>query len=352
MASGRISFDSMERSVKIDAKDDQLLALLAQNAREPLASLAKKLKLSPDAVAYRVKRLEKENVILRFYANLNFEILGFYLFHVFFLLDELDKNSRTSFFVALREHPNVRSVLEYNDRWDIEVVLMARSLREFDEIILDLATQFPKAVLEKDKVEIIKRYTSKNFPLAASLVSVTMTMDAPHLEEVDWKILALLAADGRMSAHDVGEAVGVSADTVRYKIKHYLSSGIISNFSILVDLSLLNYQWYTHTVELKVFDKKNEARLQEYLRGEPNVIRCIKTLGGWDLLFYIVVKKPKDYHTIIRGLKHNFADIMRSYQTWLAYEEHEWNACPKAVLPQGVRTWLAHREKKHNATVK
>jgi DNA-binding Lrp family transcriptional regulator len=44
-------------------KDEDLLALLRLNAREPVASLARKLKLSHTTVQDRIKRLEEQGVI-------------------------------------------------------------------------------------------------------------------------------------------------------------------------------------------------------------------------------------------------------------------------------------------------
>ncbi|MGE0240101.1 MAG: Lrp/AsnC family transcriptional regulator [Parvibaculaceae bacterium] len=44
-------------------KDEDLLALLRVNAREPVASLARKLKLSRTTVQDRIRRLEEQGVI-------------------------------------------------------------------------------------------------------------------------------------------------------------------------------------------------------------------------------------------------------------------------------------------------
>jgi DNA-binding Lrp family transcriptional regulator len=44
-------------------KDEDLLALLRLNAREPVASLARKLKLSRTTVQDRIRRLEEQGVI-------------------------------------------------------------------------------------------------------------------------------------------------------------------------------------------------------------------------------------------------------------------------------------------------
>ena len=52
-------------------KDDELIALLRLNAREPIASLARKLKLSRTTVQDRLKRLETTGVIAGYNVKLS-----------------------------------------------------------------------------------------------------------------------------------------------------------------------------------------------------------------------------------------------------------------------------------------
>jgi Lrp/AsnC family transcriptional regulator, leucine-responsive regulatory protein len=66
-------FDS---KVRIDSKDWALLDLLQRNARQSLAELGRKLRLSPPAVAERMKRLEERGVIRGYRAELNLSALG------------------------------------------------------------------------------------------------------------------------------------------------------------------------------------------------------------------------------------------------------------------------------------
>lgn len=49
--------------VKLDDTDRHLLSLLQANAREPVANLARKLKIARTTVAARIARLEREGVV-------------------------------------------------------------------------------------------------------------------------------------------------------------------------------------------------------------------------------------------------------------------------------------------------
>jgi DNA-binding Lrp family transcriptional regulator len=60
--------------VTLTQKDENLLALLRLNAREPVASLARKLKLSRTTVQDRIKRLEEQGVIAGYSVKLATQI--------------------------------------------------------------------------------------------------------------------------------------------------------------------------------------------------------------------------------------------------------------------------------------
>ena len=85
---GRI--DSTLKPVKVDAKDLKILACLAKNSRESLNVIAKQALLSRDAVRYRINRLVKLGVILRFTAMVNLKSFGYHSYHVFLHLEEME----------------------------------------------------------------------------------------------------------------------------------------------------------------------------------------------------------------------------------------------------------------------
>jgi len=62
------------RNMNLTAKDDELIALLRVDAREPVASLARKLGLSRTTVQDRLRRLEQNGVIAGYSVKLAREI--------------------------------------------------------------------------------------------------------------------------------------------------------------------------------------------------------------------------------------------------------------------------------------
>ncbi len=332
---GRINQELYQEAVKLDMKDRRILSLLAEDSRMPLTKIAKNVRLSRDAVNYRIKRLESEGVILKFFPNLDFGKLGFFVFHIFLRLDETLPERQKELLKYLKAHDNVTSIIEYTDRWDLEVVWLARNLVEFDQLMMQLSENFPLVIQEKDKVETIKKYSKKFLP---PILDVKMSEEIEYpipekasIDEKDLAILFQLSDDCRMSTYKIAEAVGLSADAVGYRIKNLLREGVIRNFTVLVNFSMLEYYFYTYTMEMRMFNAKEEAKFKAFLEKNKYIIRSAKTLGGWDLLLYIVVENPRRFHSIIKEIKKAFSSIIRTYDAWIAYKEHAFIPVPKCL---------------------
>ena len=69
----RVSHDIIWKKPKLDVKDKKILVLLSKNSRMPISEMAKKVQLSRDTVAYRIKRMQKLNVILQFFPAIDFK---------------------------------------------------------------------------------------------------------------------------------------------------------------------------------------------------------------------------------------------------------------------------------------
>lgn len=334
---GRIDQKSGVQTVKIDLKDKRILSLLSNNARMPLSHIAKKVQLSRDAVDYRVKRLQRKGVILHFFPHLNYHKLGFRLYHVFFLLDELNREQQKALLVYLEQHPHVISAIAYSDQWDLELTLLARSLHEFDQVLSDILARFPHIVLEKDTLAVIRKYNTHYVPPL-----LLRTMHPPDslssgrlrtgtLDTTDKAILKHLAKDCRTSTYTIAKSLGVSADTVSYRINTLLQQNIIRRFTLLVDLAKLGYTWYTYAVTMKHLEPKMEKRFESFLANNQNILRSAKTMGDWDLLLYVIVDDPGKFHAIVKSIKNVFAATIRSYQTWLVAKEHFYKTYPEII---------------------
>ena len=334
---GRIAETLRLAEIKLDLNDKKILSMLSDNSRLPLNSIAKKVRLSRDAVDYRIKRLSREGVIMQFFPIVNLEKFGYETFHIFFLIDEMDRKQQDEFLIFLKRHPNVKNIIEYSDRWDFEVVLVARSLREFDDIVSQITSKFPQLIFEKETMQVIKGYNSIHLPLkfyeetGHKMQEESFNDKDVKIDETDIKILGILCDNCRIPSVKIAQLVGLTPDAVNYRIKKMADGNVIRKFTILVNLSALNFNWYTFSVSMKTFTREHDSKFRQFVITHPYIIRAVKTLGVWDFLLYVVADNPRHFHSTVKEIKNYFSDIIRNHQTLLAYVEHLYVPLPNVV---------------------
>ncbi len=338
---GRINEEYRPVQVKLDAKDREILRLLSRNSRMAATQIAKKVRLSRDAVGYRINRLVDKKVILGFFAEIKYRKLGFYTFDLLLQIDERNAEKSNRLMEEIKSHPNVVNVTQYNDKWDMEIVFLARSVLEFDRILSEFQVKYSDMVIERSQLQLIKTYTLSHVPYDTHYTSdftVPMAAEKEKLDETDVMILKSLSQNCRVPNYEIGQKVGLSPDAVAYRIKNLVKKGIIKVFTVMLNYSLLNYDWYTFAIRLKMIDPANEAKFKAFVNNHPLIRRATKTLGQWDLLLYVVAPSPKEFHGLVKEIKTSFSDIIGSYQTWLANKELFFEPFPAVLQEAGQRS--------------
>jgi len=117
----------------IDDTDRELLALLRQDARMPVAALAAKLKVARGTVQNRMKRLEREGVIVGYTVRVKPQAEAHRIRALMTIVVEGNRGAEVLH--ALRGHPNVTGLHSTNGRWDLIAELRAESLEAFDRAL-------------------------------------------------------------------------------------------------------------------------------------------------------------------------------------------------------------------------
>lgn len=117
----------------MDDIDRKLIALLRDNARTSIASLAQSLRVARGTVSSRLARLEKAGVIVGYTLRLRPQVEEQ---HIRALMTVLVEGNRTEAVIrALRGDPAVSALYTTNGRWDIVAELRAESLEAFDRVL-------------------------------------------------------------------------------------------------------------------------------------------------------------------------------------------------------------------------
>lgn len=117
----------------MDNFDRQLIALLRDNARTSVMTLAKKLNVARATVQNRLSKLEEQGIIMGYTVHLQPEILD----QGVRAITSIGISGHHAMEVrrALRGHPNVVAIHTTNGRWDLMAELRAETLEAFDKAL-------------------------------------------------------------------------------------------------------------------------------------------------------------------------------------------------------------------------
>ena len=119
-------------------------------------------------------------------------------------------------------------------------------------------------------------------------------------DEKDWKILALLMADGRRSVVEIAKELSMPRATVQERVKGLIQGGFIRKFAAVPDYSKIGkdvtaYILVTFTREGS-FSQRN---LAEEIGLMPEVHEVSLISGEWDLLLKVRAASVKEVGSLV-----------------------------------------------------
>jgi len=151
---------------KADKTDIKILKILSKNARTPLLDIARKLNISQKTIAYRIKKMIKEKIILSFRALLDLNLLGIQYYKVHFTLRHKDKKRYEKLLAYTKAHPNIIFTNYLNiGGADFEVETYVYSQEQFQAIVDDMKSKFADLIIDAETLQYTKEYKWIYIPL-------------------------------------------------------------------------------------------------------------------------------------------------------------------------------------------
>ncbi len=117
----------------LDDTDRQLIALLRDDARQPVSTLATRLRVSRGTIVNRLRRLESSGVISGYTVRLRPEAEAHRIRA--WMGIAVEGNATDAVLRALRGEPAIATLHSTNGRWDFMAELRADTLEAFDRAL-------------------------------------------------------------------------------------------------------------------------------------------------------------------------------------------------------------------------
>ena len=124
----------------------------------------------------------------------------------------------------------------------------------------------------------------------------------PGVEELDRKIIGLLAADGRMSYTDLGKATGLSTSAAHQRVRRLEQRGLIHGYAARVDHEQMGLA-LTAFISIRPIDPSQPDDAPERLRPIPEIESCWSVAGEDTYVLQVRVAKPADLEDLLSRIR-------------------------------------------------
>ncbi len=140
-----------------------------------------------------------------------------------------------------------------------------------------------------------------------------------ELDEIDSKILSILAKDAKLSYSEIGKKLFVSPGTVHVRVKKLTDSKLIK--AVRADLNYSNLG-FDITAFLGIYLEKSNMyeSVKAELKKIPEVIDAHYTTGNYSIFAKIICKDTEHLRDILSKQLQNIKGIQRT-ETFISLEE-------------------------------
>lgn len=139
------------------------------------------------------------------------------------------------------------------------------------------------------------------------------------LDLKDRKILYELDLNARQSDSEIAKKVGLTRDSVRYRINKLIEDGYINYFMTLLNSMKLGYDWYRTFFKFQNLTIQKEKEIIDYLQKSASWISKVE--GIWDLNTGIFVKNVYEYRDLVDEFLLKYSSFIERYEVSIVTRE-------------------------------
>ena len=279
----------------------------------PINKIAQRVGSNKDVVAYRMKKLEQEKVIVRYYPLLDMQKLGYHTSRLMFDLEELDPEKEREFVQFLDEDINAGLIFRMDYPYRYGILVWTKSVYDMEQIIVKIKRKLGKALIRYTySLFCTYKLYPKDYLFGKKLHERSVTL-APQpiikYDTNDYNILQQLANGARLSTVQIAQNLKIPQTTVSRKIKQLERNGIILSYRAEINFIQLGFMNYF--LEIYLDDNHNLAQIESWANTKKNVMWLQKIIGTCDIEIEVEVKDRIELEALLNELRSKFKNIRK-----------------------------------------
>ncbi|MBD3926151.1 Lrp/AsnC family transcriptional regulator [Nocardioides cavernae] len=122
------------------------------------------------------------------------------------------------------------------------------------------------------------------------------------MDAIDRSLLRLLIDDARMTYHDLGVSVRLSANTVSDRVRRLRASGVLQGYRAELDPAALGRKLLMVS-DIRLRDGWDRQEFERGLARVPQVVSGSRLTGEYDFLLRLACVDAAEFETVVDTLK-------------------------------------------------
>ena len=133
-----------------------------------------------------------------------------------------------------------------------------------------------------------------------------------NLDLKDRKILYELDLNSRRSFNEIAKKVGLSKDSVIYRIENLKKEGIIQRYHTIIDTSKLGFISFRLYLKFQNTTENREQEIINWLKAQKNITWLVSMEGEYDLGMWILVQNTGEMGIFWKNLLRKYGNYIES----------------------------------------
>jgi DNA-binding Lrp family transcriptional regulator len=140
----------------------------------------------------------------------------------------------------------------------------------------------------------------------------------PSIDELDARLLRLLAEEPRIGVLECSRRLGVARGTVQARLDKLSARGVVQGYGPRIDPGALGYR-VTAFLTLEIRQERGHREVAEHLASIPEVLEAHTITGRGDMMARVVARSNADLQRVIDQIV-TYRGVVRS-STIIALDE-------------------------------
>jgi len=311
----------------LDVKDRKILIALDTDATLTLNQIGKRVRLSKEVVAYRIKNLENKGIITNYITLSHFAKLGLTHFKLYIKYRNIPESKKKEIIKYLLTLSNLGWLASTEGIFDLMLSIRFQTIFEFENFKDELFRKYDKYFHRVEFAILTEAETKPRYyiypPKNERKLFLHCNPSPPEkLDKEDRQVLEALKTSARSTLTQLSNKSKLSERIIQYRKKQLENSGVIVGYKLAIGYKQLGYSFFKCFISFNQMNPTRYTQLREYVRSHPNIIYWIKVMGSWDLELELEVPSIEEFYKITNKLRSDFSDVISTFEATLVSEEH------------------------------